>query len=269
MTDADLTIRTGEGVTFALPLAGPLTRFIAWLVDGVVSIALGIMVAGPIGSLGGFMPDFAQAMGVLVFFASQTAYGIGWEWFWRGQTPGKRLLGLRVMDADGLRLQFGQILLRNLLRVVDALPLFYMVGGVACVWTRHSQRLGDLAANTVVIRVRREFLPNYESLKVERFNSLRAHPHLMGRLRQRVTPSEAVAAVQALLRRDELEPGARVRLLSEMAAHFREIVAFPAESTEGLTDEAYLRAVVDVLFHKPAVGTVAPPRSAEARPAMR
>jgi uncharacterized RDD family membrane protein YckC len=245
---AQLFIRTAEGVTFALPLAGPIVRFLAWLVDSVVAIALAILVAGPIGSLAGWLPDLAQALGVLVFFGTQTGYGVVLEWFWRGQTPGKRLFGLRVMDAEGLRLQFGQILLRNLLRAVDALPLFYLVGGVACVLTRNAQRLGDLAANTIVIRVPREQLPDYAQVAPDRYNSLRAHAHLAARLRQRVTPAEAVAALQALLRRDALDPDARVVLFAEMARHFRAVVAFPPEALEGLTDEAYLRDVVDVLF---------------------
>ena len=74
------------------------------------------------------------------------------EWRWRGQTIGKRLLRLRVVDAEGMRLQFNQIVTRNLLRFVDSLPAFYFVGGLACWLSPKCQRLGDIAANTIVIR---------------------------------------------------------------------------------------------------------------------
>jgi hypothetical protein len=161
---------------------------------------------------------------------------------------GKRLLRLRVVDIQGLRLQFGQIVIRNLLRFVDALPLFYLVGGVACLVNRRSQRLGDVAANTVVIRVPKLNEPNLDSLLARKFNSLREHPHLAARLHQRVSPAEARVALQALLRRDELDAAARVELFGEIAAHFRTHVEFPPEAIEGITDEQFVRNVVDILF---------------------
>jgi hypothetical protein len=187
-------------------------------------------------------------MAALIFFLSQTGYGIAFEWWWRGQTPGKRLVGLRVMDADGLRLQFGQVAIRNLLRPVDSLPILYLVGGASCLLSRNMQRLGDLAANTVVVRVRRSVAPDFAALDADRFNSLRAHPHLAARLRQRISPAEATAALHAVLRRDQLDPNARVALFTELGHHFRAAVEVPAEILEGLTDEAYVRAVVDILF---------------------
>jgi uncharacterized RDD family membrane protein YckC len=248
MQHSVLSLRTAEGVTFSLPLAGPAARFLAWLID---LAAIGILLS-VLGALAEFLdvllPAWGQALAVLLFFLTQSGYGIAMEWLWRGQTVGKRALGLRVMDADGLRLQFGQIVMRNLLRPADALPLFYMVGGISCLVTARAQRLGDLAANTVVIRLRRHRLPDYEQVAPDRFNSLRTHPHLVARLRQRVSPAEAMAALQALLRRDRLDAVARVTLYAEFADHFRRLVSFPSETLEGLTDEGYLRAVVDVLF---------------------
>ena len=79
-------------------------------------------------------------------------YAVVSEWVWRGQTVGKRLMGLRVVDARGLRLEPSQVIVRNLMRLLDALPALYLVGGIACVFSRHRQRLGDLAAGTVVVR---------------------------------------------------------------------------------------------------------------------
>ncbi|MEI9970964.1 MAG: RDD family protein [Ignavibacteriota bacterium] len=73
--------------------------------------------------------DVASAVSVVGFFVISVVYAIVLEWRWRGQTIGKRLFGLRVMDVHGLHLQFPQIAIRNLLRVIDMLPFLYLVGG--------------------------------------------------------------------------------------------------------------------------------------------
>ncbi|MFQ5990014.1 MAG: RDD family protein, partial [Candidatus Methylomirabilales bacterium] len=171
-----------------------------------------------------------------------------------GQTLGKRLLRLRVIDEQGLRLQFSQIVIRNLLRFVDMLPMFYLVGGIACLASRRAQRLGDFASNTIVIRNPQIVEPDLDQLAVGKFNSLREYPHLEARLRQRVSPQEAGLALQALLRREELEPVARVELFNAIASHFVSVVKFPEDATYGITDEQYVRNVVEILFR---------PRSAE------
>jgi hypothetical protein len=128
------------------------------------------------------------------------------------------------------------------------LPAFYVVGGVTAFLNRKAQRLGDIAANTVVIRIPRITQPDLEQLASDKFNSLRTHPHLEARLRQRVTPGEASVALQAVARRDEFEPAARVQLFGELAAHFKAKVDFPPEAIDGIADEQYVRNVVDVLY---------------------
>src|SRR5436190_4255461 len=199
-----------------------------------------------------------QAIGLLAFFVLSIGYSIYFEWMWRGQTLGKRILRLRVMDAEGLRLKFSQVVIRNLLRVVDMIPM-YLVGGLAVVLSRRAQRLGDLAANTVVIRIPKLTEPNLDQLLAGKFNSLRAFPHLAARLRQRVSAEEGSLALQALVRRDLLEPQARLELFAELANHFRAKVAFPTEATDGTTDEQYVRNIVDLLYrsNRPAAGAPA------------
>jgi hypothetical protein len=192
--------------------------------------------------------NFAGAVYALGYFAISIGYGIICEWWWRGQTVGKKLFRLRVVDAEGLRLQFNQIVTRNLLRFVDSLPAFYFVGGVTCWLNSKCQRLGDIAANTIVVRNPRITEPDLDQLLAGKYNSLRAYPHLAARLRQRVTPAEAGIALQALLRRDEFDPYARIELFADLAAHFRAKVDFPAEAIEGIADEQYLRNVVDVVY---------------------
>lgn len=147
-----LTIRTPEGIEFALPLAGPVSRMLALTVDLAAIAAFSSAAAKLLAPLQMFGQDIAQATQIVLFFAIYLVYGGLTEWFWRGQTIGKKLLGLRVVDARGLRLEPAQVVVRNLMRFIDAMPALYLVGGVACVFSRHRQRLGDLAAGTVVVR---------------------------------------------------------------------------------------------------------------------
>jgi uncharacterized RDD family membrane protein YckC len=243
-----LVIRTPEGIAFSLTLAGPVTRFLAWGVDVGVILGLTMAIGTVVGLFGLISTDLAQAINALIFFAIQFGYRMATEWLWRGQTVGKRLLRLRVVDESGLRLHLSQIIMRNLLRAVDFLPLCYIVGGTACLLSQRAQRLGDLAAGTIVIRDPVLTQPDLDQLLAGKYNSLREHPHLAARLRQRVSPGEASVALLALLRRDELDPAARVALLGELAAHFRAKVEFPAEAVEGVTDEQYVRNAVDVIY---------------------
>ena len=243
-----LRIRTPEGVEFTRPLAGPFIRLLAWLVDFL--ILLGALLAFSSGAqvLRLISRDAAEALNLVGFFVLPTAYGFVFEWYGRGRTIGKRLLRLRVVDAQGLKLTFGQVVLRNLLRAVDFLPAFYFLGGVSSVLSSRCQRLGDIAAGTVVVRQPKSEEPDLHHLLADKFNSLRTQAHLAARLRQQVGPAEASIALQALLRRDQLDPAARVELYRDLAEQFRRQVEFPAELVEGISDEQYIRNVVDILY---------------------
>ncbi len=261
----ELTIRTPEGIAFSYALAGPVSRCMAWVVDFCVMVFLATGVSTAMQAIGVVSPDLAKGFSVVAYFALFTGYGIVLEWFWRGRTIGKWVFKLRVMDADGFRLRFEQVVVRNLLRPVDALPLFYLVGGIACLVSRRAQRLGDLVAGTVVVHNRSHSEPDVEQLLGGKYNSLRSHPHLAARLRQRATPEDARMALQAILHREEFQPEARVALFRKIADHFRALVPFPPEVTETVPDEQYLRNVVDVLFrthtvreerHRPQVAAI-------------
>jgi len=248
MVNNTLTIRTPEGIVFSFQLAGPVTRFVAWGVDFAGIIVLSVIVRSLLGFLGIISQDVASAADILAYFVISVGYSIAMEWYWRGQTIGKRLLCLRVMDEQGLRLQFSQVVIRNLVRAVDSLPAFYMVGGMVCLISRQAQRLGDLAANTIVIRNPRISEPDMDQIFTGKYNSFRDYPLMVARLRHSASPREAGIALKALLRRDELDPQARVDLFREIASCFRKIVAFPQEATDGISDEQYVRNVADVLF---------------------
>lgn len=245
-----LRIRTPEGVTFSLPLAGPVRRCLAMLLDmcciGVIMLSVGYMVRAF--SLVG--EDVARAAYYLLYFVTSTGYGIALEWRWRGQTVGKRAMKLRVMDADGLRLRPAQVILRNLLRPVDSLPALYLLGGAVTLFNERRQRLGDIASNTVVIVEAEMEEPDFARISSTKFNSLAAYPHLAARLRMKVPPALVSVAFEALIRRDQFQPAARLELYRELAARFRSESDFPAVATEDLSDEQYLRNVLEVISRR-------------------
>lgn len=247
-----LTIKTPEGIEFSLRLAGPVTRFLAWAVDLGTIIAIITILNVVLGILGVIIRDLAMAANIIAFFVVSIGYGILTEWHWQGQTLGKKLLRLRVMDEQGLRLQFSQIVIRNLLRFIDSLPLLYLVGGLVCLFNKRAQRLGDFAANTIVVWTPHVSEPDLNQLLEGKYNSFREYPHLEARLRQHITPAEAQIAVQSIVRRDDLDPQARIELFRELTAYFKTIVSFPQEATDGLSDEQYVRNVVEAIFRQKA-----------------
>lgn len=245
-----LTVGTPEGVEFSILLAGPVVRMLAWGIDiSCISVATG-MAGGVLKIFSLLSQDLGLAMITLAGYVISMGYGIGCEWLWRGQTLGKRLLRLRVMDERGLRLQASQVVIRNLLRVVDSMPLLYLVGGVSALISGKSQRLGDIAAGTIVVRNPQRRLPDPERLAEDKFNTLAEYPQLAARLRQKVERDELDIALAALIRRDELEPASRVELFAELAGHFRSRVRFPREAVDGIGDERYVRDVVDVVLNR-------------------
>lgn len=248
---AALRIETPEGVVFASQLATPGARSLAWVVDAAVITTASLTVGKFIGPLSGLIgSDSSNALSAVLYFIVSIGYGIAFEWLWRGQTLGKRLFGLRVVDSQGLRLQVSQVVLRNLVRPVDMLPVFYLAGGVTALLSQKGQRLGDLAANTVMIRERKLKEPDVEQIAPAKYNSLLTVPYLAARLRSRVDPEAVRIAVTALALRDGYEPLPRIELFEELAAYFRSLVDFPESVTEGLTDEQYVRSAVRVVYDR-------------------
>ncbi|HLK67836.1 MAG TPA: RDD family protein [Bryobacteraceae bacterium] len=243
-----LMIETPEGVVFSYELATPVTRALAWAVDAAVIGAVSTTAAKLAQAFSILSPDWAKGLGVILYFVISTGYAMVFEWRWRGQTLGKRVMGLRVIDAQGLRLQFSQIAVRNLLRPVDTLPLFYLVGGITSLLNRHGQRLGDLAANTVVAHQTSRLQPDLDQIAPARYNSLLAYPQLAARLRSLASPEAVGIAVRALTQRDGYDPPARVELFRDLGAYFRSLVRFPDVAVEGLTDEQYVRSALRVIY---------------------
>lgn len=243
-----LRVRTPEGVMFSFRLASPVLRLCALVIDWMTVMAAWSLFSVIVALLKVLNRDVGVAAGVVGYFVLSQGYDMVFERLWRGQTLGKKLLRLRVVDARGLPLTFPQTVLRNLLRFIDALPLAYLVGGVAALASKRGQRLGDLAAGTLVVYEAPEPVPDLAALHGSKYNSLREHPQAVARLRQAVTSSEARVAWRALARRDQLDADARLRLFATLAGHFRALALLSDEALDGVSDEQLVRNVVDVLF---------------------
>ncbi len=224
-------------------------RFSAWLIDFLIIMTVVMLIESfMFGIIGALSWDLATAAAALTTFIAGIGYGVLLEWKWRGQTIGKRIFHIRVMDAQGLKLRFSRIVIRNLLRFIDQLPALYALGGITCFLNSKNQRLGDIAADTIVVWHPAIPEPELNHILPDKYNTLRKYPHLAARLRQQVSPHEAGIILDALIRRDRLNPKDRVRLFKSIAGRFQAMVEFPQEAVEGLSDEQYIRNVADIVF---------------------
>ena len=154
--DATLDVETPEQVIVSYTLAGIGTRGAAALIDSLVMLLLSgtlwysVTVAGRV--LSG--ERWIMAVALIGQFLIIWGYFVAFETVWDGQTPGKRLLGLRVVRNGGGGVHLGPSAARNLVRIVDFLPFGYFVGMVSIVANQRNQRLGDLVAGTIVVRER-------------------------------------------------------------------------------------------------------------------
>jgi len=212
-TREQLTIDTPEQIALEYPLAGAGSRFLALAIDSLLqagafivlsAVALALLaVSRPV------VPSFGTwlvALLILSGFVLYYGYFALFEAWWGGQTPGKRAVGIRVIVAAGRPLGPLDAVLRNVLRIVDQLPVLYAVGLLAIFLTQRNQRLGDLAAGTVVIHDRPIPRP------------APPRPPSGRRYGARRLSAEEIAVVDAYLaRRSALDPEVRLRTARRLA----------------------------------------------------
>jgi len=166
LSSDQLSIDTPELVAIEMPLAGIGSRFIALLVDylicgaGLLFMLLVFAVILPgIMAFSKISAQWATAFIILFIFLVQWGYFTLFEAFWNGRTPGKRVARIRVIQRSGRAIGLFESMARNLVRYVDQLPFFYAVGVIVMFSTKQHQRLGDLAAGSLVVRDREEESP--------------------------------------------------------------------------------------------------------------
>lgn len=223
MIDTVVSIETPEHIVFQHRVAGPARRAMAHLVDlvlcyGAVLVVGLVILLAAVGaaSIGAAIDDAMKAgVGVIlvVLFIAQWIWFVLWEGL-RGDTPGKRALGLRVVTINGRPIGFAQAALRNVLRAADALPTAYLVGVVAMALSPRFQRIGDLVAGTIVVsesRVRHE--------SARRVLWPPPYPHELAALPPEVVlDAEERAALELFLRRAGTLGAAREHELASMIA---------------------------------------------------
>jgi uncharacterized RDD family membrane protein YckC len=233
-----LEVETADHVVLRYDLAGGGNRGFAALVDFVLATLIFVgafymfnLFAGAVGFFAA-SPYFGIAL--LLTFAIAWSYFILLEWLGNGQTIGKRVFGLRVIADDGAPAGFIAILVRNLIRVVDFLPGFYGFGLLAIVVSPRSQRLGDLAAGTFVVRAPRPRL-DYFSLRTVTPLGAGAQVETRG------LPGEAQRLVREFVAREaQLAPDHRARVAKQLAERLR---PYARDFDPGLGDLELIRAI--------------------------
>lgn len=229
-------VLTPEHVPIRLFPAGLGARFMALVIDGCIVFGL-MFVLNMI-----FM--LSQGLATVATFIAQWGYHMYFEVRHRGQSPGKRICGLRVVDSRGLPITFQQSFVRNIVRVLDFAPLFYGVGGLSCMIDRHRRRLGDLIADTLVIEEHRAADPTRAIADARRFNSLQT-PRVLRRLRKQVGLEERELLLTIILRADAMDPQARFDLMEEVGGHYRRTLEVDDPHLSG---ENLVRGLLSILY---------------------
>jgi uncharacterized RDD family membrane protein YckC len=213
---------TTEKVPFTYRVAGMGSRFLAWLIDALLILLL--LVAGDL--VAGVLEMGRAGLGIALFFiwlfALSWFYFTLFEWLWHGQTPGKWLLGIRVIHWQGTGLNFFHAMVRNVVRWVDSLPFLFfpiwpgLAGLFVAASNRYQQRLGDFAAGTLVVHVDRKPGP----IRVLHEGVLEAGPTAEGVIRQRLgklSRDQKQTLLDLCLRREQLRITDRAQLFRAVA----------------------------------------------------
>jgi uncharacterized RDD family membrane protein YckC len=240
---------TTEKVPFSYRVAGLGVRYMAWLVDAACIVLLGFagaLLGGVLAVLG--RPGLGQGLMLVWVFALMWCYFLLFEWLWHGQTPGKRLLGIRVIQARGTAVSFYQSAARNLVRIVDALPFFYGVGFLVAALNRENRRLGDLAADTLVVHVERHARPVF-ALPDARTEADRSRLALWRQRLSQLDRAQKQTLLDLCMRRDQLRIAERARLFQSAAHFFEERLGLAPDAFESA--EKFVLQLAAVLGERP------------------
>jgi uncharacterized RDD family membrane protein YckC len=245
---------TTEKVPITFRVAGMGSRFLAWLIDSGCTAILafaGIVFATSLESL---EQGTGIALAILWSFVAMWGYYLMFEWLWFGQTPGKRLMGIRVIQLRGTSITFTQSAIRNIVRFADGLPWFswpgtYAVGFVVAALSPKHLRLGDVFAGTLVVHVDRKVravqpLPDLGVSSVENERESVA--------RQRIAQldlQQQQVLLDLCLRRDQLPKRERIQLFHAAAAFFEARLGLPRAGYQ--SDEKYVLRVASLLSPRP------------------
>jgi len=240
---SELTIVTPEHVHIRLEPAGAASRFLAILIDSFIVLSISSVIMGTL--VMALPRGIAMAIGLTVGFLLQWGWHVYFEVRHQGRTPGKRALHLRVIDARGLPVSLYQSLVRNITRVLDFAPAFYGIGAIVIMASPTRRRLGDIVADTLVIREAQPLVFRGQLAAERRHNSLRT-PRVLRLARHRISLEEREFLLSLCIRAERMSAAARYDLMEEVAAAYRKKLEIEEEQMSG---ENLVRDLTAVLFN--------------------
>ncbi len=219
------------------------SRVLAFFIDEII-------VSAAVSAIAGVLLKFhyaGMAAYVLLLFLAPFLYFIGMEWFNKGQTIGKKLMGLCVCDQNCGRLAFSQIMVRNLFRALDMLPSMYLLGAVSAFLDGDGRRIGDMMAQTMVVSARKRAFPDIGRPALSDKNSMRGYPLLVQRLRNELPGWLPELLHESVERRDDMDDASRVALFAELVKVIREYASIPEDILSNIPNELIVKDVLDVL----------------------
>jgi uncharacterized RDD family membrane protein YckC len=246
-------VLTTEKVPFSYRVAGLGSRFLAWLIDLFVIIALDLIGAMIASVLIIGRPGLGMAVMIVWQFLLMWSYFLFFEWLWHGQTPGKALVGIRVIQWYGTAMNFYQSAIRNLLRIVDSLPVPLplgpgLLGFAIAACNREQRRLGDLAADTLAVHVERKAQPIL-TLTDAPSDADRQRLVLHRQRLSQLDREQKQTLLDLCLRRDQLRVLERVRLFQAAARFFEQRLKLAPEEHESA--EKFVLQIAAVLGERP------------------
>jgi uncharacterized RDD family membrane protein YckC len=233
--EGPIGVETPENVVFYHRMGGISTRAVAVLLDTIFQIAAIIVIVfvsvavsavlGSVQTILGFFPvDYIWAIMIFLIWVALTGYYVLFEAFWSGQTPAKRILRIRVIKDNGGPIGFYEALLRNLLRMVDALPSAYGAGFITALITKREQRLGDLVAGTMVVQEATATFSDRDRMRREVSDDGKEVERILGL--NRLEEEDFILARDFLERRKQLAAGPRGELAVSIATAVAKKMAF-------------------------------------------
>ena len=254
MIDERYTVDTPENIEFAYDIAGIGSRFLAAIIDTFFIILAEMIVffaAGAVANATGLFGNAGDFGSVIIAVSSLLGFAILWGYYiifelvWNGQSPGKRLIGLRVVREGGRPITFLSAATRNLVRIIDFLPFFYGIGVITMFIDRRARRLGDFAGGTLVVKERRGV--TLESLTTNTAPLIAPLapgaplpvPTLAGV--ELLTVEDYTLVQEFLRRRSQLSRDARFRLAVQLASNLQARLGLP----QGGDAEQFLQQAVN------------------------
>ncbi len=239
--DSTIDVITPENIAFHYQAAGPFRRLPAFLIDLCIRIAIAVVAVIGLGVVGG---GLGIAATLLLFFVMEWFYGGLFETYWNGQTPGKWLMRIRVLQTNGQPIDGMQAVMRNLFRAVDMMPpvpLFlgpgamlsvptFLVGLITPMCNRRYQRLGDLVCGTMVVVESRSWLFGVARIEDPRTEQLAA----LLPANFKVSRSLAKALATYVERRRFFAPARRREIARHIGAPLLERFRLPSDTSHDL-----------------------------------